>query len=402
MRIRSAPSRRSRRRAKAPAAASAAPSASAPRRGRRPRGLVIGVAAAVALLAAGGGTAFAMDKRITVDVDGQTRTVHTFGGTVAEVLDSAGVTLDEQDAVAPSPDTELGQGGMILVRSARDLTLDIEGEEQTHRVTALTVGEALGQIGLADEALTLSVERSEEIPLEGLRVEARQGRHLVILRDQVRIEVDTVAATVGEVLEENGITLGEHDEVEPAADTKVTDGMVIDVTQLLGEPKTKEVPIEAEVEERENPDLDEGEKKVVTEPEDGVKKVTYAMVMEEGEETEVVLKEEVVKEPVAGVTEIGTKEEEPEVDPNVGGSADSLNWAGLAQCESGGDPTAVNPAGYYGLYQFSIPTWQSAGGSGLPSEASPEEQTMRAKTLYNMVGGNWQSQWPVCGVHLHQ
>ena len=30
----------------------------------------------------------------------------------------------------------------------------------------------------------------------------------------------------------------------------------------------------------------------------------------------------------------------------------SLNWAALARCESGGNPRAVNPAGYYGLYQF--------------------------------------------------
>jgi hypothetical protein len=105
------------------------------------------------------------------------------------------------------------------------------------------------------------------------------------------------------------------------------------------------------------------------------------------------------------------EEEEPEADesadegtgtpPVGGGDAAGLNWAGLAECESGGDPTAVNSAGgYYGLYQFSTTTWQSVGGTGLPSEASPDEQTQRAQQLYNAVGGNWQSQWPHCGVHL--
>ncbi|GAA2011698.1 hypothetical protein GCM10009799_44920 [Nocardiopsis rhodophaea] len=88
------------------------------------------------------------------------------------------------------------------------------------------------------------------------------------------------------------------------------------------------------------------------------------------------------------------------IDPNIGGAVDGLNWSALAACESGGDPAKVSPAGYYGLYQFSMSTWHSAGGTGSPAEASADEQTMRAKKLYTMVNGNWQGQWPECGQHL--
>ncbi|MFD0802923.1 ubiquitin-like domain-containing protein [Streptomonospora algeriensis] len=346
----------------------------------------------------GGGTAFAMDQRITLSVDGERSTVHTYGATVQEVLDSAGVTLDEHDAVAPSLDTELEQGGSVLVRSGRELTLTVDGKSKKHWVTALTVGEALQQIGRNPESLKLSVDPGKAVPESGVEVEATAARRVVILRDRVRIETATTAGTVEKVLEDNGISLGEHDAVDPEPGAEPTDGMVIDVTDVLSEPKTEEVPIEAEVEERENPDLPEGEKEVVKEPEDGVKKVTTAMIMKEGVKTEHVLKEKVVKKPVKGITEIGTKEPEPEIDSSA--EASSLNWSALAECESGGDPTAVNPAGYYGLYQFSMQTWQSAGGSGNPAEASASEQTMRAQKLYDMVGGNWQGQWPECGVHL--
>ena len=75
----------------------------------------------------------------------------------------------------------------------------------------------------------------------------------------------------------------------------------------------------------------------------------------------------------------------------------NLNWHALAQCESSGNPRAVNPAGYYGLYQFSPATWRSVGGSGLPSRASADEQTRRAQTLFRRSGS---SPWPECGHHL--
>ncbi len=80
-----------------------------------------------------------------------------------------------------------------------------------------------------------------------------------------------------------------------------------------------------------------------------------------------------------------------------GSRAAGLNWPALARCESGGNPGAVNPAGYYGLYQFSPGTWRSVGGSGLPSHASSGEQTRRAIVLFGRTGA---SSWPSCGHHL--
>jgi murein DD-endopeptidase MepM/ murein hydrolase activator NlpD len=72
-------------------------------------------------------------------------------------------------------------------------------------------------------------------------------------------------------------------------------------------------------------------------------------------------------------------------------------WAKVANCESSGNPRAVNPAGYYGLFQFDLQTWRSVGGSGNPTNASAAEQLMRAKKLYAERGA---SPWPVCGRYL--
>jgi soluble lytic murein transglycosylase-like protein len=80
-----------------------------------------------------------------------------------------------------------------------------------------------------------------------------------------------------------------------------------------------------------------------------------------------------------------------------GGTINGVSLATLdaiAACESGGDPTAVNAAGYYGKYQFDLGTWASVGGSGNPAEVSEAEQDYRAALLYSRAGS---SPWPVCG-----
>jgi peptidoglycan hydrolase-like protein with peptidoglycan-binding domain len=72
----------------------------------------------------------------------------------------------------------------------------------------------------------------------------------------------------------------------------------------------------------------------------------------------------------------------------------SSQLARIAQCESGGDPTAVSPDGRYrGKYQFSRSTWKSLGGKGDPAAAPEAEQDRLAALLMERQG---PSAWPVC------
>ena len=57
----------------------------------------------------------------------------------------------------------------------------------------------------------------------------------------------------------------------------------------------------------------------------------------------------------------------------------------MIECESGGDYGAVNPAGYYGAYQFDQGTWDAyapAGYAGTnPASAPPEVQDAAAAAV---------------------
>jgi Transglycosylase-like domain len=81
----------------------------------------------------------------------------------------------------------------------------------------------------------------------------------------------------------------------------------------------------------------------------------------------------------------------------AGGSTASVSpqLQAIAQCESGGDPTAIGGGGLYrGKYQFTYGTWQSVGGTGDPAAAPEAEQDRRAAILLSRDGAG---QWPVCG-----
>ncbi|SRR5580765_3333211 len=66
----------------------------------------------------------------------------------------------------------------------------------------------------------------------------------------------------------------------------------------------------------------------------------------------------------------------------------------MAQCESGGRWYINTGNGFYGGLQFTLPTWRSVGGRGMPHQNSKMEQKYRAVILIKRAG---YGPWPVCG-----
>lgn len=62
----------------------------------------------------------------------------------------------------------------------------------------------------------------------------------------------------------------------------------------------------------------------------------------------------------------------------------------IASCESGLNPSAYNPAGYYGLFQFNASTW-AAYGSG-----SIYDPIAQARAAAQMIAAGGASHWPNC------
>ena len=200
----------------------------------------------------------------------------------------------------------------------------------------------------------------------------------------------------GAVLEAHGVPVDGNDIVKVVRDgdavsgkrKRLRDGDVVKMTDVVKQRRTKLTKVRKGTREVFTTKLKPGERKVVSTGRAGQRKVVALQTLHNGKPTKWrVIKKKLVREPRPRRVLVGRKAYA------VPGTA-GLNWGALANCESGGNPKAVNPAGYYGLYQFDTGTWRSVGGSGLPTSASAGEQTYRAKLLYKQRG---RSPWPNCG-----
>ena len=335
------------------------------------------------------------EKTVHLTVDGQERTIHTFDGKVADVLKAQGITTDGHDQVAPAPGDSLVDGEQISVRYGRQLDVNVDGHDQKIWSTATTVAEAMGDLGVRGGANPyLSVNRDQPIGRQGLTFSIRTERHVNILVDGRSVPLDTTAQTVAQALSQAGVTLNGQDTANPDPASFPADGQNITVERVTGTQETKQVAIDYSTTEQPDPSSYVGSRTTVTEGVPGVQQVVYAYLTINGvKQAPKIVSKTVTKQPVNAVVKVGTKPV-----PNTVAGADNLNWAAVAQCESGGNPKSVGGGGlYFGLYQFSVSTWAAMGGSGLPSNATPAEQTYRAKLLYVQSGAG---QWPVCGRKL--
>jgi uncharacterized protein YabE (DUF348 family) len=354
-------------------------------------------AQALALTGLGAGTAaFAsFDKSVDLTVDGRTSTVHAFGGTVADVLADQGISVGAHDIVSPSPTSEVDDGDDVVVRFGRQLHVNSDGQQRDYWTTALTVDEAIAQLDLRAEGARLSVSRSQPLGRQGLNLELATAKDITLVVGGKKSTPITYALTVGDLLAERNLTLGSLDFLSASAGTPLRDGMTVRLDRVEQRRVAKSVDVGFATTKKKTSSLDKGETRVDRKCTEGRARVVYLVTVVNGEPTgQQTLQRDVTRDPVAQVVLVGTRE--PATSTSLPSSGDGLNWAALAQCESGGNPRAVNPAGYYGLYQFSLSTWASVGGSGNPIDASPAEQLKRAQILYARGGA---SQWG-CGEHL--
>jgi resuscitation-promoting factor RpfB len=354
------------------------------------RSLQLSLFALVLVGLVGGTLAFFLaQKSVTLTVDGQARHVGTYADTVGEVLEEEGLQPASHDVVLPAVHQKIGDGAAVVLNRARPLELTVDGVQQEVYVTALSVDEALEQLGYRADDLVLSASRSERLPLDGMALTITTPKDVVLVSDGQERVVTTTAGTAGELLAEQGITLGATDRTSIKLEQALLDQMRLQVFRVQVTEVEVPAAIAHERVETADPAAYVGSANVTQAGSAGEKLIRFRVTVTDGVETaREELSSRITREPVAEHVTVGTKPR----------PSSALNWAALAACESGGRPNAVSGTGKYrGMYQFSYGTWAGVGGSGDPAAASAAEQTARAQALYERSGAG---QWPHCGSRL--
>jgi uncharacterized protein YabE (DUF348 family) len=190
-----------------------------PTRGRRLRTRkAIGHAVVVTVVLSGAATYLAIQKNVTLVVDGSPQSVRTMSANVGELLSVTGIALDRKDEVEPPPSTPLSDG-MTVVVDTQPLTATAAS---AHRDVGVWVVEE------ASEWPANPATARAEAPLSaGGWVGTSPAVHArVVVTGKVH-DVFTNAGTVGALLSAMGIHPDPDDRVLPPPKTPLHDGKLI-------------------------------------------------------------------------------------------------------------------------------------------------------------------------------
>ena len=353
-----------------------------------------GVAAALIAVAAGGSTAVALDKEVTVTVDGIDQTVHTFSGTVEGALDSGDIAVGPADQMSPSPATAIHDGDHLVVNHSRQLNLVVDGKPQTITTTASTVADALARIGLPTQALAASVPIGSLIPANGMALEVQLPKTVTFTDGGGAPQTLTTTATsIQQFLAQRGVPMGAADTVAGGGPDGLVNGSAITIVRNAVTQVTETQPIAPPMQTISDPTLNAGTTQVDKPGQAGEQVQNFTVRTTNGKETgrDALGAPTITKQAVGGVIRKGTKKAEPAI-------GSTAKWDAIAKCESGGDWSINTGNGYYGGIQFDKQTWNAFGGSqyaARPDLASKNEQIAVAEKVRDSRGG--YGAWPVCG-----
>ena len=316
--------------------------------------------AAVAIVGSGSVAFAEAQKTVTLDVDGTSKTITTYSGSVEGMLESQGVRLGERDVVAPGTDAKLSDGDQIVVRYARQVTMTDGDAERDVWVTVTDAGEALSTLAERGGDVSLVASRSGDRASLPLRLND-DGPVAVVADGSARV-VEDHAASVDTVLDDAKVELDKADRVSIVPVATLAEDKAIDSKSAKAAEKAgADVAIQVQRVESKNvtkkTDLDFDTKTVQDDDRFADKGNLVRTEGEQGERTRVVLvrtvdgeivyrkeiSDKVTKKPVDRVIVEGTKErpvvEEAAVEPTTTGGSQA------AEPKVASEPSAPVPSG---------------------------------------------------------
>lgn len=211
------------------------------------------------------------------------------------------------------------------------------------------------------------------------------------------------SSTVGDLLTENSIELGQDDKINFSASTPLELNMDINIIRVAKTTVIQSESIPFTTTKKNDPNLDQGKTKVEQAGKTGKKNLFYLVTREDGVEVSRVLqKTEVAEEPVTEKLIIGTKPvitvrckfndivaeaaAKYSVDPNA--------LCTLMMKESNGNTGSVSGGGHLGLFQYTDGFWKDASAKAGFADASWQDARAQIFTTAWAFSHGQRGRWP--------
>ncbi|MDG5473840.1 ubiquitin-like domain-containing protein [Jeotgalibacillus sp. ET6] len=249
-----------------------------------------------------------MKKTVSLSVNGEEQLVRTNADHVKDIFAELEIEVDSKDYLNPSGDSAVYHDMKVKWEAAKEVSLTISGQTWQVKTTADTIKEFLDKENIqVNEKDSLSHELTADIE-EDMAITLEQAFAWTLVDGTKEQEAWSTSITVADFLKQHDIKLDKDDRIEPALDTKLSQGASVKIVRVEKVTDVVEESKNFAVETREDSDLTSGAEEVVQKGEKGLVEKTYDIVLENGKEVSRKLaSEKVVKESINQVVSIGTK-----------------------------------------------------------------------------------------------
>jgi uncharacterized protein YabE (DUF348 family) len=246
---------------------------------------------------------------VMVETNGELLSVYTHASTVGEVLDEQNIEIGEHDLIKPATDTAIDDTMTIIYKNAQEVYVHLDEKEDTVFTTSETVGELMDELDI-EVGQYDDVKPSVEEPIvEGLNIHYESAFQVTLFSDGEEETLWTTSTTVADFLEKESITLEELDRVEPSEDERLVKETDINVIRVEKVTDVVEEAVDFATVTENDSSLEKGSEKVKQQGQQGKVEKHYEVVFENGEEvSRELVKENVVEESEDRIVAVGTQQ----------------------------------------------------------------------------------------------
>lgn len=244
---------------------------------------------------------------VEIKVDNDTIAVTTNETEAIEILSQANIALVQSDKLDLSQFVA-GEGGTINIDRLKSVNIEFDSSINTYSVYADTVGEALQELGITVNDYDKLSHQKDDVIQSGMVITIKSAKSVVLKADGKSAKYAICEGTVKDLLNLAQITLGEDDYTKPSLDTELKADMKVRVYRVSYKTVEKTVKTAYKTIEKKDSSMLQGETETVVEGVKGEDKISYKVKYVDGkafEQTEI--SRMTVKAPVNAVMNVGTK-----------------------------------------------------------------------------------------------